>query len=141
MQSFHGHMKGEIMEENKENPKSIDEYISKFSPEIQEILETIRKVIKESASEAEEKISYQMPTFVLHGNLVHFAAFKNHIGFYPTPSGINAFQVELSEYKGAKGSVQFPLNKPIPYHLISEIVKVRVAENIEQAKSRANKLK
>lgn len=124
------------MEENKVTPQSIDEYILQFPLEIQEILEKIRKVIKESAPEATEKISYGMPTFVLHGNLVHFAAFKNHIGLYPTPSGIEAFKQELAEYKGAKGSVQFPLKKPIPYELISEIVKFRIAENIKKAEGR-----
>ncbi|EQB20626.1 hypothetical protein UNSWDHB_2051 [Dehalobacter sp. UNSWDHB] len=100
-----------------------------FPDETQEILRAIRNVIREAAPDAVEKISYQMPTFVLNGNLVHFAAFKNHIGFYPTPSGIEAFKQELAGYKGAKGSVQFPLNKPIPYELISKIVKYRVAEN------------
>ena len=129
------------MEENKITYKSIDEYILQFPPEVQEILKTLRKVIKESAPDAEEKISYQMPTFVLHGNLVHFAAFKNHIGFYPTPSGIDAFKHELSEYKGAKGSVQFPIEKPLPYELISEIVKFRVAENIKQAEDKLKKKK
>lgn len=114
--------------------RSIDEYIDQFSPEVQEILRTIRKVIKEVAPEAEEKISYQMPTFVLNGNLVHFAAYKKHIGFYPTPSGIEAFKEELSMYKGAKGSVQFPINKTIPYDLIREIVKYRVEENIKKVK-------
>jgi uncharacterized protein YdhG (YjbR/CyaY superfamily) len=116
--------------------KSIDEYIAQFPPETQEKLEKLRKVIKESAPEAEEKISYQMPTFVLHGNLVHFAAHKNHIGFYPTPSGIAAFKDRLAEYKGAKGSVQFPLEKPLPYELISEIVKFRVAENNKKAENK-----
>ena len=129
------------MEENKITSKSIDEYILKFPPEIQEILKTLRKVIKESAPDAEEKISYQMPTFVLHGNLVHFAAYKNHIGFYPTPSGIDAFKDELSEYKGAKGSVQFPIEKPLPYELISKIVKFRVAENIKKAEDKLKKKK
>ena len=124
---------------NKITSKSIDEYILKFPPEIQVILERLRKVIKESAPDAKEKISYQMPTFVLHGNLVHFAAFKNHIGFYPTPSGINAFKHELSSYKGAKGSVQFPIEKPLPYQLIREIVKFRVAENMEQAELKRKK--
>jgi len=117
----------------------MDEYILKFPPEIQVILEMLREVIKESAPDAKEKISYQMPTFVLHGNLVHFAAFKNHIGFYPTPSGINAFKHELSSYKGAKGSVQFPIEKPLPYQLIREIVKFRVAENMEQAELKRKK--
>ncbi|MEH7110631.1 iron chaperone [Bacillus sp. JJ1764] len=110
-------------------PKSIDEYILQFPQEIQEILKTLRKVIKESAPNAEEKISYRMPTFVLDGNLVHFAAFNNHIGFYPTPSGINTFKHELSGYKTSKGAVQFPIGKPIPYELISQIVKFRVGEN------------
>lgn len=127
------------MEENKAIYESIDEYISKFAPEIQEILETLRKVIKESAPDAVEKISYQMPTYALHGNLVHFAAYKNHVGFYPAPSGIDAFKAELSEYKGAKGSVQFPIDKPLPYELISRIVKFRVAENIKQASEKLKK--
>jgi uncharacterized protein YdhG (YjbR/CyaY superfamily) len=127
------------MEGNKVVFKSIDEYILQFPPEIQEILETLRKVIKESAPEAEEKISYQMPTFVLHGNLVHFAAYKNHIGFYPTPSGIDEFKEELSEYKGAKGSIQFPIEKPLPYELISKIVKFRAAENIKQSEGKLKK--
>ncbi|MEK5255153.1 DUF1801 domain-containing protein [Paenibacillus sp. FSL F4-0125] len=122
--------------EGKITYESIDDYISKFPPEIQEILSTIRKVIKEAAPDAKEKISYQMPTFELHGNLVHFAAFKNHIGFYPTPNGIDAFKEELSVYKGAKGSIQFPLNQPMPYELISKIVKYRVAENIQKAKDK-----
>lgn len=127
------------MEETKAKSQSIDEYILQFPPEIQEILNKVRKVIKEAAPEAEEKISYQMPTFYLHGNLVHFAALKNHIGFYPTPSGIDAFKEELSPYKGAKGSVQFPYGKPIPYELISEIVKFRAAENLQKAKDKKKK--
>ncbi|HEY5583293.1 MAG TPA: DUF1801 domain-containing protein [Ruminiclostridium sp.] len=129
------------MDGNNITCESIDEYIIKFPPEIQKILRMLRKVIKESAPEAEEKISYQMPTFVLHGNLVHFAAHKNHMGFYPTPSGIDAFKHELSEYKGAKGSIQFPLEKSIPYELISKIVKFRVAENIKQAEGKVKKKK
>jgi uncharacterized protein YdhG (YjbR/CyaY superfamily) len=134
-------VKGEIMEENKITCKTIDEYISQFSPEVQEILKTLRKVIKEAAPKAEEKISWQMPTFVLHGNLVHFAAHKNHIGFYPAPSGIDAFKDELSEYKGAKGSVQFPIKKPLPYELVSKIVAFRVAENIKNAEEKLKKKK
>lgn len=128
------------MDKNKITAESIDKYILKFPTEIQEILRTLRNVIKESAPDAEEKISYQMPTFVLHGNLVHFAAYKNHIGFYPTPSGINAFKDELSKYKGGKGSVQFPIEKPMPYELISNIVKFRVAENIQQAEDKVKKM-
>lgn len=124
------------MEGNTIAVKSVDEYISQFPPAVQEILKTLRKVIKEAAPDAEEKISWKMPTFVLHGNLVHFAAHKNHIGFYPSPSGIDAFKHELWEYKGAKGSVQFPIDKPLPYELVSKIVKFRVAENINQADER-----
>jgi uncharacterized protein YdhG (YjbR/CyaY superfamily) len=130
-----------IMEENKVIPKSIDEYIGQFTPDIQEILKTLRKVIKESAPEAQEKISWGMATFVLHGNLVHFAAYKNHIGFYPSPSGIDNFKEELSEYKGAKGSIQFPLTKPMPYELISKIVKFRTLENIKNAEEKLKKNK
>ncbi|MEH7112981.1 DUF1801 domain-containing protein [Neobacillus niacini] len=128
------------MEANK-TINSIDEYIVQFPIEVQEILQKIRSVIKESAPEAVEKISYQMPTFYLHGNLVHFAANKNHIGFYPTPSGIATFEQELSEYKSSKGAVQFPKNKPIPYGIISEIVKFRVAENEKKAEAKSKKIK
>lgn len=121
------------MDGNKITFETIDQYISNYPPEIQDILEKIRGVVKVAAPEATEKISYQMPTFVLHGNLVHFAAYKNHIGLYPAPSGIEAFKQQLSPYKGAKGSIRFPLDEPIPYELIGEIVKYRVAENIEKA--------
>lgn len=117
-----------IMERNKKSIVTIDEYILQFPPVIQHKLNLLREVIKESAPDAAEKISYQMPTFVLQGNLVHFAAFKNHIGFYPTPSGIDAFKHELMVYKTAKGSVQFPIEEPLPCELISRIVKFRVAE-------------
>ena len=97
-------------------------------------MEEIRATIKAAAPDAKEKISYQMPTFEMKGNLVHFAAFKNHIGFYPTPTGIEKFKKELAVYEGAKGSVQFPLAKPIPYDLISKIVKFRVKENLAKGK-------
>ena len=113
-------------------PKSVDEYIAAFPKETQELLEEIRSVIKKAAPEAEETINYAMPTLKLNGNLVHFAAYKNHIGFYPAPHGIDAFKDELSVYKGAKGSVQFPLNKPMPLDLISRIVKFRVKQNLEK---------
>jgi uncharacterized protein YdhG (YjbR/CyaY superfamily) len=135
-------MKGEAMESNQAISETIDAYISQFTPEVQEILTKVRNVIKEAAPEATEKISYQMPAFYLYGNLVYFAAFKNHIGFYPTASGIEVFKHELSEYKGGKGSVQFPMDKPIPYELISMIVKYRVTENIkleEEKKKKKNK--
>ncbi len=115
--------------------KTIDEYIKSFPGDIRVILEKIRQTIHKAAPEAVEAIAYQMPTFKLNGkNLVHFAAFKHHIGFYPTPSGIEAFEKELSLYKGAKGSVQFPLDKPIPYDLIEKIVLFRVKENTAQKK-------
>jgi uncharacterized protein YdhG (YjbR/CyaY superfamily) len=107
-------------------PKTIDEYIAGFPHDVQEILEKIRSTIKKAAPDAEETISYQMPTFTLKGNLVHFAAFKKHIGFYPTSTGIEKFKNELSVYEGSKGSVQFPFDKPIPYGLLSKIVKFRV---------------
>jgi uncharacterized protein YdhG (YjbR/CyaY superfamily) len=120
-------------------PKSIDEYILQYPQEVQEILKTLRKVIQESAPNSVEKISYRMPTFFLHGNLVHFAAFKNHIGFYPTPSGINRFKQELSGYKTSKGAIQFPIGEPIPFELISKIVKFRVAENESKADGKKKK--
>jgi uncharacterized protein YdhG (YjbR/CyaY superfamily) len=124
------------MEDNKNTFKTIDEYILLFPPEVQEILQTLRKVIKESAPEAKEKISWQMPTFVLHGNLVHFAVCKNHIGFYPGPSGVENFKSEFGEYKSSKGAVQFPIKKTMPYDLISRIVKFRAAENIRIAEEK-----
>ena len=122
------------MDSKKSGINSIDEYIATFPQDTQKILKELRATIKAAAPDAEEKISYQMPTFFLNGNLVHFAAFKKHIGFYPTPSGIEAFQKELSVYEGAKGSVQFPIDEPMPLKLISRIVKFRVAENIKKAK-------
>ncbi len=114
-------------------PKDIDEYIAGFPDETQEILERVRETIQKSAPEAEETIQYQIPTFTLYGTLVHFAGYKKHIGFYPTPSGIEKFKQELSDYDGAKGSVKFPLDTPIPYDLIQKIVKFRVQENLEKA--------
>ena len=107
-----------------------------FPEEVRKILEELRVTIKAAAPAAEERISYQMPTFFLKGNLVHFAAYKRHIGFYPTPSGIEKFQKELAVYASAKGSVQFPLDKPIPYALIRRIVKFRVKESLEKAKGK-----
>lgn len=109
--------------------KNIDEYIAAFPTDIQAVLQEIRKIIRQAAPEAQECISYAIPTFSQNGHLVHFAAFKNHIGFYATPTGHEAFAKELSNYKQGKGSVQFPLNKPMPLDLIAKIVKFRVAEN------------
>lgn len=117
---------------------SIDEYIATFPKDIQVKLEAMRATIKAAAPDAIEKISYQMPTFALKGNLVHFAALKNHIGFYPTPSGIEAFKQELSMYEGTKGAIRFPKEKPLPLNLISEIVKFRVAENLKKAESKSS---
>lgn len=110
----------------------IDSYIAAFPDEIQEILEKIRVVIKKAAPEASEAISYGMPTFKLKGNLVHFAAFKNHIGFFPTPKPIEVFSKELTGYVTSKGTIRFPLDKPIPYDLISRIVKYRAEETLKK---------
>lgn len=120
----------------KKSFTSIDEYIEEFPEDMQKILEEIRATIKAAAPDAEEKISYQMPTFYLNGNLIHFAAFKNHIGIYPTPSGTEAFKEEIAKYKTSKGSIQLPLDKPMPLKLIARITKFRVAENLEKAKGR-----
>jgi len=122
------------MEKKKHEYKTIDEYIHSFPENIQKMLEELRETIKEQAPQAQEKISYQMPTFFLNGNLVHFAAYSKHIGFYPTPSGIDAFKSELSKYKNAKGSVQFPIEEPLPIELIKKIVKFRVDESINKKK-------
>jgi uncharacterized protein YdhG (YjbR/CyaY superfamily) len=127
------------MESKKAGFTSIDEYIAAFPKETQKILEEVRATIKAAAPHAKEKISYQMPTFDLKGNLVHFAAFKNHIGFYPTPTGIEKFKKELSVYEGAKGSVKFPLDKPIPYDLIRKIVLFRVKENLAKVETKGKK--
>ena len=120
------------MKAKKMKCTSIDEYILQFHPEVQDILEILRKTIKEAAPDSYEKISYGLPTFSLYGNLVHFAAFKNHIGFYPSPNGIDAFKDELSKYKQSIGSVQFPIDQPLPYELISRIVKFRVMDNLKK---------
>ena len=128
-----------MMEDNKVKFNSIDEYIGLYPSEIQDILTTLRKVIKESAPEATEKISYQMPTFAMHGNLVHFAAYKKHIGFYPAASGVAAFTDKLVEYKTSKGAIQFPIDKPLPYELIREIVQFRVDENRKRAEDKKKK--
>ncbi len=122
------------MEEEKGQPTTIDEYISRCPEDVQPILFKIKAVIKESAPGVVERISYQMPGFYLNGMLVWFGVHKQHIGFYPTGSGIEAFKEELSGYKSSKGAVQFPLDKPMPYELISKIVKFRVAENLKKKK-------
>ncbi len=127
------------MKAKSSTPATIDEYIAGFPPDVQEILQKIRALIRKEAPQAEEAIKYQMPTFVLHGNLVHFAGFKSHIGFYPVPTGIEAFKKELSRYPSGKGSVQFPLDQPIPYSLIGKIVKFRVKENLAKAEAKKKK--
>ena len=115
---------------------SVDDYIVAQSETVQPALQRLRSAIALAAPDATEKISYQIPTFYLNGNLVHFAAFEKHIGFYPTPSGVTAFQEELSGYKYAKGSIQFPVDKPVPLTLIRKIVKFRVEENSKKSAKR-----
>lgn len=127
------------MNPSRRAPESIDEYIAGCPKDVQPILKKIRLTIRKAAPNAQEAISYQMPTFKLSGNLVHFAAFKGHIGFYPTPSGTAKFRKEISGYQGAKGSIRFPLDEPMPYDLISRIVKFRVKENVERAAAKGKK--
>lgn len=112
--------------------KNIEEYIKTFPKNVQDILQKMRQVIKEATPGAKEAIKYQMPTLVLKKNLVHFAAYKNHIGFYTTPSGIEAFKHELSQYESSKGAVRFPIGKNIPYDLVKKITKYRVKENLSR---------
>lgn len=121
------------MNADKKKNNVIDEYILLFPKETQLLLNQIRKTIKEVAPNAEETMSYGIPTFKLQGNLVHFAAYKNHIGFYPTPSGIQAFKSELKMYTQSKGAVQFPINEPMPFELIKRIVIFRVKENLKKS--------
>ena len=118
---------------------NIDEYIALFPANIQALLQELRAVIRAEVPEAVEKISYQMPTFYLHGNLVHFAAFKNHISLFPAPSGIEAFKDELAIYATSKGTIQFPLEKPIPFDLVRRIVRFRVQENTAKAQAKKKK--
>lgn len=122
------------MSSTKNHPNTIDEYIAGCPEEAQPLLRRLRAVIKEAAPEAEERISYQMPGFYYHGSLVWFGLHPRHIGFYPTGSGIEAFKEELSSYKSSKGAVQFPLDRPIPFEIISKIVAFRAAENLKKHK-------
>lgn len=122
------------MKPNEVKPGAVDEYIDSWPHEIRQLLLRMRDTIRNAAPAAAEKISYGIPTFTLYGNLVHFAAFKNHIGFYPGPSAIVAFKKELSTFAGAKGSVQFPYQKPLPLGLVSKIVKFRVKEVQDKVK-------
>lgn len=120
-------------------PKDTNEYIAGFAPEVQQLLEKVRSTIQKAAPEAVEAISYGMPAFKLNGNLVYFAAFKSHIGFYALPSGNEAFQKELSQYKTGKGSIQFPFDKPLPLELITKIVKFRIEENAQKVELKKKK--
>jgi len=127
------------MKTDQTTPKTIDDYIAGFPPEVRVILKKLRATIRKAAPGAEKAIKYRLPTFVLSGNLVHFGAFKKHIGFYATPTGNKQFREELSAYEGAKGSVRFPFDKPIPYSLVSKIVKFRVKENLERSVAKRKK--
>jgi uncharacterized protein YdhG (YjbR/CyaY superfamily) len=120
---------------DKKGYTSIDEYIASYPEGVQKKLTQMRRLIHRAAPTATEKISYQIPTFYLNGNLVHFAAYSSHIGFYPTSSGIARFKREISKYKHSKGTVQFPLDEPLPTELIKKIVEFRVAENTKRAKT------
>jgi uncharacterized protein YdhG (YjbR/CyaY superfamily) len=121
---------GKYMTTSKKSFKTIDEYITTFPKNVQAILKEFRRAVREAAPNSEETISYQMPAFKQNGILVWFAAFKNHIGFFPKVSAIEAFKDELSDYELSKGTIRFPLNKPIPYDLVKRIVMFRVKENL-----------
>ena len=127
------------MKEKSKPVATIDEYIAGYPKDVQAILQKIRTTIKKAAPDAEEAMKYQIPTFVQNGNLVHFGAYKTHIGFYPTSKAIAKFKKELSAYAGAKGTVRFPLDKPIPFGLISKIAKSRVKDNLTKAKTKGKK--
>jgi uncharacterized protein YdhG (YjbR/CyaY superfamily) len=127
------------MKTNQTTPKDIDEYIAGFPSDVQKILQKIRKTIRQAAPDAEETIKYQIPTFTLKGNLIHFAAYKNHIGLYPAPTGVEEFKQALAVYQAGKGTLRFPLDEPIPFDLISRIVKFRVKKNLERAITKRKK--
>jgi uncharacterized protein YdhG (YjbR/CyaY superfamily) len=120
-------------------PRSIDEYIAGFPTDVRKVLEKLRKTIRSAAPSAQETISYQIPTFTLNGHLVYFAAWKEHIGFYPASAGIEKFKKELSPYEMRKGTIRFPLNEPLPFDLISRIVKFRVEQNLARAAAKKKK--
>ena len=126
---------------NEDKFNAIDTYIAKFPEDVQKTLNELRRVIKAAAPEAEEKISYQIPTFVLEGNLVHFAAYKNHIGFYPTPGAIEKFKEDLAGFETSKGALRFPLSEPVPYDLVKRMVIFRVKENLQKAEAKGKKKK
>lgn len=129
------------MKENRPRPAGLDDYIAGFAPEVRRLLKQVRATIRKAAPQAQETISYRIAAYMLEGPLVYFAAFKRHIGFYPTSSGTRNFKKELSGYKGAKGSVQFPLNQPLPLGLIAKITRFRVRENLQRARTRNAKAK
>ena len=124
------------MKSDESTTNVIDDYIAAFPEDVRDILQKVRSTIRKVAPDAQEKINYGIPTFTLNGNLVHFAGFKSHIGFYPTPSGIEKFKKELSKYEGAKGSVKFPLDQPIPFDLIKKITEFRVKEQMAKSKKK-----
>lgn len=127
------------MSENESNILTIDAYIAGFPEPVQAVLQKLRQVIKEAAPEAGETIKYRMPTFIFHGNLVHFAAYEHHIGFYPDPEGIQKFANELAPYPQSKGAIRFPIDKPLPFDLIYRITKFRVEQNAARAATKRNK--
>ncbi len=127
------------MNPEQTTPTTIDEYIANFPPDVQEILQKVRATIREAAPSAEETIKYQLPAFTLKGNLVYFGGFKKHVGFYPVPTGIEAYAEDLAPYKTGKGSIQFPYDKPIPYDLITKVVKFRIEENLRNAEAKKKK--
>lgn len=122
------------MESKETAPSTVDAYISQFSEDVQQILRKLRELVRQEAPQAEERIAYQMPGYYLNGPLIYFAAFKQHVGLYPTSADLAPFEAELTPYKRSKGTVQFPLNKPIPYDLIARIVRYRVEENLGKGK-------
>lgn len=121
------------MNSSPKHIKTIDEYIERFPPDVQDLLQQIRKTIRKAAPQAEEAICYMIPTFKYRGNLVHFAAYKQHIGFYPTSSGVKAFAKDITSYKSSRGTIQFPLDQPIPLALVRKIVKFRLKEVTEKS--------
>jgi uncharacterized protein YdhG (YjbR/CyaY superfamily) len=129
------------LKDTQKNPTSIDEYIELSNPDVQLILQKIRAVIRKAAPAARERICYRMPTFALEGNLVHFAAFKEHIGLYPPVRGDAALMNEIAQYAGPHGNLRFPLDKRIPYGLVARVVKARVKENLQRAEERKRRPK
>jgi uncharacterized protein YdhG (YjbR/CyaY superfamily) len=132
-----GSSEGTTMKDPEASIASIDDYIATCPQDVRPALKALRATIRVAAPEAEERISYRMPTFALNGNLVHFALMKNHIGFYPTSSGVQAFARELSPYECTPGAIRFPLGQPLPMDLISRIVEFRVKENRDRAATKA----